>query len=117
MGLISNLGNKAQIAVLGMILSWRFDIINPVGQVRARLRDSNLRLNKPELALAGAGFLRAIWIDEIVINGIEIRPLGVDSFEFDDEGTMEISFLAIKSGTFTFGVPGIEDQTLEITIE
>ena len=31
-----------------------------------------------ELALAGAGFFRAIWIDEIVIEGIEIRPLGVD---------------------------------------
>ena len=70
-----------------------------------------------ELALAGAGFLRAIWIDEIVINGIEIRPLGIDSLEFDEEGTVEISFLAIKPGTFRFGVPGIESQSLEITIK
>lgn len=70
-----------------------------------------------ELALAGAGFLRAIWIDEIVIEGIEIRPLGVDSLEFDEAGTVEISFLAIKPGTYHFGVPGIESQTLEIVIE
>lgn len=70
-----------------------------------------------ELALAGAGFLRAIWIDEIVIEGIEIRPLGIDSLEFDEAGTVEISFLAIKPGTYSFGVPGRESQTLEITIE
>lgn len=70
-----------------------------------------------ELALAGAGFLRAIWIDEIVIEGIEIRPLGVDSLEFDEAGTVEISFLAIKPGTYRFGVPGFESQTLEIIIK
>ena len=70
-----------------------------------------------ELALAGAGFLRAIWIDEIVIEGIEIRPLGVDSLEFDEAGTVEISFLAIKPGTYKFGVPGRESQTIEITIK
>lgn len=70
-----------------------------------------------ELALAGAGFLHAIWIDEIVIEGIEIRPLGLDSLEFDEAGTVEISFLAIKPGTYTFGVPNRPSQTLEITIE
>ena len=70
-----------------------------------------------ELALAGAGFLRAIWIDEIVIEGIEIRPLGLDSLEFDEAGTVEIGFLAIKPGTYTFGVPERPSQTLEITIQ
>ena len=70
-----------------------------------------------ELALAGADFFRAIWIDEIVIEGIEIRPLGVDSLEFDEAGTVEISFLAIKPGTYHFGVPGSDLQKLEITIK
>ena len=70
-----------------------------------------------ELALAGAGFFRAIWIDEIVIEGIEIRPLGVDSLEFDEAGTAEISFLAIKPGTYDFGVPGSDLQKVEITIK
>lgn len=70
-----------------------------------------------ELALAGAGFFRAIWIDEIVIEGIEIRPLGVESMEFDDAGTAEISFVAIKPGTYTLGVPGSETQRIEIVIE
>ena len=32
-----------------------------------------------ELAVSGADFFRNVWINEIVINEIEIRPLGVDS--------------------------------------
>jgi hypothetical protein len=72
-----------------------------------------------ELALAGAAFFRAIWIDEIVINGIEIRPLGIDSVEFDEAGVMEISFIAIKPGAYTLGVPHAKGdlQQLEILIK
>ncbi|MFN4202928.1 MAG: hypothetical protein ACK4GM_07735 [Tabrizicola sp.] len=71
-----------------------------------------------ELALAGSEFFRAIWIDEIVIEGIEIRPLALDSVEFDEAGTMEISFIAIKPGSYTLRTPqGGETQTLQITIE
>ena len=40
-----------------------------------------------ELALSGGDFFRAIWINEIVINDIEIRPMGVHSIEFDAAGT------------------------------
>lgn len=70
-----------------------------------------------ELALIGNDFFRAIWIDEIVIEGIEIRPLGIDSLEFDEAGNVEISFLAIKPGTYSLGVPGSELQKVEIVIE
>jgi hypothetical protein len=71
-----------------------------------------------ELALSGADFLRAIWIDEIVIEGLEIRPLGLDSVEFDEAGTMELGFIAIKPGSYTLRTPqGGETQTLQITIE
>ncbi len=70
-----------------------------------------------ELALVGSGFFRAIWVDEIVIQGIEIRPLGVDSLEFDDAGTAEISFLAIKPGTYSLGVPGSTLQKVTIVIK
>ena len=70
-----------------------------------------------ELALAGSGFFRAIWVDEVVIEGIEVRPLGIDSLEFDEAGTAEISFIAIKPGTYKFGVPGSDLQSVEIVIE
>ena len=72
-----------------------------------------------ELALIGPEFFRAIWIDEIVVEGLEIRPLGLDSIEFDEAGEMEIGFVAIKPGSYYMKVPGStgETQLLEITIE
>ncbi|MFV0409106.1 MAG: hypothetical protein ACK5LJ_05225 [Paracoccus sp. (in: a-proteobacteria)] len=71
-----------------------------------------------EIALAGPGFFRAIWIDEIVIEGLEIRPLGLDSLEFDEAGTMEIGFVAIRPGSYELAVPnGGDSQRLQIVIE
>jgi len=72
-----------------------------------------------ELALEGPGFFRAIWINEIVINDLEVRPFGIDSLEFDDEGTMEIEFIAIKPGRYVLRIPGStgESQRVEMIIE
>ncbi|MBU2961081.1 hypothetical protein KO516_09675 [Citreicella sp. C3M06] len=72
-----------------------------------------------ELGLEGSGFFRAIWINEVVINGLEIRPFGVESVEFDEAGTMEIEFLAIKPGRYELKIPGStgESQRVEITIQ
>ncbi|MGI9357217.1 MAG: hypothetical protein ACR2PF_18925 [Rhizobiaceae bacterium] len=72
-----------------------------------------------ELALEGSGFFRAIWINEIVVNGLEIRPYGIESVEFDKAGTMEIEFLAIKPGKYFLRQPGSsgESQRIEITIQ
>lgn len=71
-----------------------------------------------ELALIGPEFFRAIWIDEIVVEGLEIRPLGLDSIEFDEAGEMEIGFVAIKPGSYYLKIPGStgETQRLDITI-
>ncbi|WP_342078182.1 hypothetical protein [Yoonia sp. SS1-5] len=72
-----------------------------------------------ELALVGPEFFRAIWIDEIVVEGLEIRPLGLDSVEFDEAGEMEIGFIAIKPGAYYMKIPGTtgETQRVEITIQ
>ncbi len=72
-----------------------------------------------ELALVGSEFFRAIWIDEIVVEGLEIRPLGLDSIEFDEAGEMEIGFIALKPGNYHLKVPGSsrETQKLEIAIQ
>ena len=72
-----------------------------------------------ELALEGSEFFRAIWIDEIVVNDLEIRPIGLNSIEFDDVGSMEIGFVAIKPGEYFLRIPGStgETQRLGITIE
>jgi hypothetical protein len=59
-----------------------------------------------ELAIHGPEFFRNVWVNEVVINKIEVRPLGVDSIEFDDEGKATISFVPIRPGTFVLRVPG-----------
>ena len=64
-----------------------------------------------ELALSGGDFFRAIWINEIVINDIEIRPMGVHSLEFDDAGTATISFIAMVPGRYTLSIPGSHGET------
>src|SRR5690606_35631135 len=64
-----------------------------------------------ELALSGGDFFRAIWINEIVINKIEIRPMGVHSLEFDDAGEAEISFIAITPGSYTLSIPGSSGES------
>jgi hypothetical protein len=64
-----------------------------------------------ELAISGAEFFRNVWIDEVVINDIEVRPLGVHSLEFDDEGTTTITFVTIRPGRFVLRIPGTTGET------
>lgn len=69
-----------------------------------------------ELAVEGASFFRAIWMNEIVINSIEIRPMAIDSIEFDKAGVAELSFVAIKPGSHTLRIPGSTGESQSITL-
>lgn len=69
-----------------------------------------------ELAIAGPEFFRAVWVNEIVINKIEIRPLGVDSIEFDKAGTVTMSFIALKPGRYELGIPGARGDSQKVTV-
>ena len=69
-----------------------------------------------ELAVSGPSFFRAIWMNEIVINKIEVRPMAIDSLEFDAAGTAELSFIAIKPGTHILRIPGSTGKTQQIKI-
>lgn len=68
-----------------------------------------------ELAVHGPEFFRNVWINEIIINDIEIRPLGVDSIEFDAAGEAEITFVTIRPGAFTLSIPGTTGETQSAT--
>ena len=68
-----------------------------------------------ELALSGGDFFRAIWINEIVIEDIEIRPMGVHSIEFDAAGTAQVSFIAIVPGTYRLSIPGSDSESQSAT--
>jgi len=64
-----------------------------------------------ELGIAGPEFFRNVWVNEIVINDVEVRPLGVDSLEFDGEGEAEISFIPIRPGIFELKIPKTTGDT------
>ncbi|MDQ0327603.1 hypothetical protein J2R99_003472 [Rhodopseudomonas julia] len=64
-----------------------------------------------ELAVHGADFFRNVWVNEIVINDIEIRPLGVDSIEFDAAGEVEMTFVPIRPGRFELRIPNTTGET------
>ncbi len=72
-----------------------------------------------ELAIEGPSFFRSIWMNEIVINGIEVRPMAIDSIEFDEAGVAEFSFIAIRPGSHVVRIPGSsgEDQSVTLTIQ
>lgn len=72
-----------------------------------------------ELGLEGADFFRAIWVDEVVVNDIEVRPMGLHSIEFDRAGTLRLTFIAIKPGRYHLKVPGStgDTQRVDITIQ
>ena len=69
-----------------------------------------------ELALSGAGFFRNVWVDEVVINDLEVRPLGVDSFEFDAAGTIRLTFVAIRPGRYELRIPNTTGDTQKVDV-
>ena len=69
-----------------------------------------------ELAIEGPDFFRSIWMNEIVINKIEIRPMAIDSIEFDKAGVAELSFIAIKPGSHVIRIPGTTGESQSVTI-
>ena len=51
--------------------------------------------------MVSPGVFRALPIDEIVVEGLDIGPPGLDWIEFDAAVAMEIGFAAIKPGRYS----------------
>jgi hypothetical protein len=69
-----------------------------------------------ELAVEGPNLFRNIWVNEIVINDIEIRPMGgIDSIEFDAAGSARISFIAVVPGSYEFRIRGASGDSQRAT--
>ena len=58
-----------------------------------------------ELALSGGDFFREVWINQTVINNVEIFPMGVHSLEFDAAVTVKMSFTAMTPGSYSRAFP------------
>ena len=66
-----------------------------------------------EMQLIAPEFFRNVWVDQIVINDLEVQPMGMYSVEFDDAGIMDIWFVPIRTGNFNFWIQGYRTRGLE----
>ena len=63
-----------------------------------------------EFAVLAPELWRNAWIDQVVVNDLEVKPLGLYSVEFDDEGTIDIWFVPIRPRRYDFWVDGFQDR-------
>jgi hypothetical protein len=63
-----------------------------------------------EFAVLAPELWRNSWINQVVINDLEVTPMGLYSVEFDDEGTIDIWFVPIRPGQYDFWVDGFEER-------
>ena len=56
-------------------------------------------------------FFRNVWINEIVVNHLEIHMPGAPHhLEFDEPGTITIHFVPVRAGEYAWTVQGLEDK-------
>lgn len=65
-----------------------------------------------ELAVVAPELFRNSWINQVIINDLEITPYGLYSVEFDDEGTVDVWFVPIRPGEYKFWADGYESRGL-----
>jgi uncharacterized cupredoxin-like copper-binding protein len=63
-----------------------------------------------ELAVIAPDLFRNSWINQVIINDLEITPYGLHSVEFDDEGIIDIWFVPIRPGEYEFAADGYESR-------
>jgi hypothetical protein len=66
-----------------------------------------------EIAVVAPELWRNAWINQIVVNDLEVKAYGLYSVEFDDAGTFNISFVPLRPGEYDIYVPGYEDRGLK----
>lgn len=62
-------------------------------------------------------FFRMVWMNQIVINHLEIHPYGAPHhIEFDDAGTIALEFVPIRTGTYEWWIEGLKDKGMHGTL-
>lgn len=56
---------------------------------------------------------RNSWINQIVVNDLELKTQNPYSLEWDDAGTFNVSFVPIRPGEYDFWIAGYEDKGLK----
>lgn len=66
-----------------------------------------------EIAWFAPELWRNAWINQVVINDLEVKLFGLYSLEFDDAGSISVSFVPLRPGEYEFYSPGYEDRGLK----
>ena len=69
-----------------------------------------------EMAWEAPEFFRNIWIREVRVGEMEVHTSIVEHVEFDGEGTIDLYFVPVRTGTFEWEVDGLGEQGMKGTI-
>ena len=69
---------------------------------------------REEYKLLALELFRNAWIDQIVIEDKEVKPYGgVYALEFDEAGEIDVYFLVVRPGRYTFYIENLRTQGFE----
>ena len=63
-----------------------------------------------EYGLVAPQFFRNIWIRKVEIGDIEVKSSTLEEIEFEDVAEAELFFVAVRPGTFEFGVRDMQER-------
>lgn len=63
-----------------------------------------------EYNLVAPEFWRNVWIRQVAVGKTEIKTATLEELDFDDVGEVEVFFVPVRTGTFTFRVRGLEER-------
>jgi hypothetical protein len=64
-----------------------------------------------EFLVMAPELFRSSWINQIVINDLEVKPMGgIYGVEFDDAGEIDVWFVPIQPGNYEFWVDGQRER-------
>lgn len=66
-----------------------------------------------DTAFVAPDFFRNVWINQIVVNDLEVKAQNPYSLEWDAAGTFTVSFVPIRPGEYDFWIEGYEDRGLK----
>jgi hypothetical protein len=63
-----------------------------------------------EYNLVAPEFWRNVWIRQVAVGKTEIKTGSLEELDFDDVGEVEVFFVPVRTGNFTFRVRGLEER-------
>jgi hypothetical protein len=59
------------------------------------------------LVTSSNGFFQSIFVNEVVVNDLEIKTTSIWGLEYDDDGSIEVFFVPMRVGKYSIGIQGL----------